>query len=792
MPLIKQTYQSLLLFLLLLTACNTQPTPTPIPTSTPSNTLPTPTLASTRNILLPPQPTIQLEASTPIPPTPIPTTNAPPTPLPSPTPFPQQLTIGTSAQGQPITARRLSAPGNPIHHIKIILVGGASGTDSSPTTINTLYNHLETNPNLIPNHTTIWFIPTWNPDGRVHQTPTKPNGVQLMHNAYAHQDDCPGNNWLASDNNQNGLHPYSAPEAQALLQFSQDAQLVLFYENDTILNQLVVDTCRQYSTIDALAQTISPIYQYPVAPLRDANGYFVDQLAGDGLTTVTIRSRSDTDPARHLQALTTTLTQLNTILTTTAVPATHTWLDDTNTATWQYPAGTFPHPLAILPNDAANTLYMIDGGRVLALNLTTPTTPQTLLNPGSIIDNVRVLEPLDLGRQWGDLYVLDRAGDIYHLNLATGQWQIDRYDRPISDRSSHYYVALSNNPTHRFLLETSYKYIVRYNSNEQQLWLTAEERAVDIAAAGGDVFVLSRANDSPAGMIRLYRDGAELRAFRPNHPIHQPRALAVSDNAVYILDHAGNRLQILDRLGRLQEIRQFRHRTPITALWVTPDDTQLILATTDKLFFYGQNQTDTTIPGPPDTTFRPHNPTLLASIPPLLSPIGGSAIGQRENHMPGAPRHYRLGIHGGVDFYWQRNTPVRAVADGTVIRALTDYTPPTPAQFAAQRAQALELGYTTADALDFYRGRQVWIEHDNGLISYYNHLAAITPGITVGARVTRGQQVGTVGNSGSPASLESPTADAHLHFELWLNNHYLGQYLRPIEIREWLDTLFYQ
>ena len=47
-----------------------------------------------------------------------------------------------------------------------------------------------------------------------------------------------------------------------------------------------------------------------------------------------------------------------------------------------------------------------------------------------------------------------------------------------------------------------------------------------------------------------------------------------------------------------------------------------------------------------------------------------------------------------------------------------------------------------------------------------------------------------MGNSGSPASLESETEDAHLHFELRLGDHYIGQYLRPIETREWLNEIF--
>ena len=36
------------------------------------------------------------------------------------------------------------------------------------------------------------------------------------------------------------------------------------------------------------------------------------------------------------------------------------------------------------------------------------------------------------------------------------------------------------------------------------------------------------------------------------------------------------------------------------------------------------------------------------------------------------------------------------------------------------------------------------------------------------------------------------TEDAHLHFELWVDGHYLGQFLRPIEVRELVEELFGQ
>ena len=133
--------------------------------------------------------------------------------------------------------------------------------------------------------------------------------------------------------------------------------------------------------------------------------------------------------------------------------------------------------------------------------------------------------------------------------------------------------------------------------------------------------------------------------------------------------------------------------------------------------------------------------------------------------------------------------PVRAVADGVVIRALVGYRPLTAAQAEAWDTLCHNAGYTPDEVLDGYRGRQVWIDHGGGLVSRYAHLGSIADGIVVGATVVQGQPIATVGNSGTPRSVDSQTYDVHLHLELWLGDHYIGQFLRPIEAREWVERI---
>lgn len=87
--------------------------------------------------------------------------------------------------------------------------------------------------------------------------------------------------------------------------------------------------------------------------------------------------------------------------------------------------------------------------------------------------------------------------------------------------------------------------------------------------------------------------------------------------------------------------------------------------------------------------------------------------------------------HYAVDIAVEKDTPVKATADGTVI-------------FAEWTAET---------------GHVVILEHSYGLISVYKHNASITK--SQGDLVKAGEVIATAGNSGEY------TTGTHLHFELW-------------------------
>lgn len=472
--------------------------------------------------------------------------------------------------------------------------------------------------------------------------------------------------------------------------------------------------------------------------------------------------------------------------------------DQTNTGTWRYQPDSFIRPIAL--ESDGQMAYLLDAGRVLALDLTQPAAAAVMLQPDDIVADVRVLEPLDLALTADALRVLDRAGDVYRMDLASQTWSLDRYDRPVEASSGHYFVAIdtADHPppdaaeaADPYLLETNYKFVTQYGAALPSAWRLPDQRAVDVSAVGDRVYVLQRELHDTQGQVTQYRYTASVPGFRTRFPIDRPRQLVATDTAVFVLDQDGARLLAFDpQSGALTGITQLPAGEQISAFWADTAGQTLILAGRDRLYFPGQPERLAAIAGgTPLSGPQPHDPEFLAGLTDLRVPIGGSNITFRDFQMPGAPRHYRLGIHYGSDFYWQPGTQVLAAGDGVVVRADVDYAPPTAVDLGRWWSETQARGFTSDDILNSYLGRQIIIEHANGLTSRYAHLSEIAPEVEVGTAVARGQVIGAVGNSGSPASLDGPTSDAHLHFELWSGDHYVGQFLRPIEAREWIEQI---
>lgn len=109
----------------------------------------------------------------------------------------------------------------------------------------------------------------------------------------------------------------------------------------------------------------------------------------------------------------------------------------------------------------------------------------------------------------------------------------------------------------------------------------------------------------------------------------------------------------------------------------------------------------------------------------LFPPVKGTISSQYDVN----EKHY------AVDIVTEKDAPVKAAADGTVI-------------FAEWTAET---------------GHVVIIEHDNNLITAYKHNASLSA--TQGDLVKAGEVIAIVGNTGDF------TTGPHLHFELWSNGY---------------------
>jgi murein DD-endopeptidase MepM/ murein hydrolase activator NlpD len=225
--------------------------------------------------------------------------------------------------------------------------------------------------------------------------------------------------------------------------------------------------------------------------------------------------------------------------------------------------------------------------------------------------------------------------------------------------------------------------------------------------------------------------------------------------------------------------------TVIAANQITDPDA---LSVGQVLVIPGARFTPAPVPATP-----PPDPRLTG----FIFPIEGACLPEREALMPNAPREYRHGVHEGVDFYAGENcveivggTPAVAVKDGTIIRAGHGFAEMTPAELEEILARTAAQGYTDEAALDRFRGRQVWIDHGDGIVSRYSHLSAIPLEIREGVRVGAGEVVGYVGDSGTPEAVTNPGVEFHLHWELRVGDSYLGAGLPPDEVRELYERLF--
>ena len=131
----------------------------------------------------------------------------------------------------------------------------------------------------------------------------------------------------------------------------------------------------------------------------------------------------------------------------------------------------------------------------------------------------------------------------------------------------------------------------------------------------------------------------------------------------------------------------------------------------------------------------------------LKAPVEYARISSHYNPRRFHPVLKRVRPHLGTDYAAPRGTPIRAVADGRVLRA----------------------SYSGGN------GNYVKIKHDNVYTTQYLHMSKFGPGIKSGVHVKQGQTIGYVGSTGLATG-------PHVCFRFWKNGrqvNHLREYLPP-------------
>ena len=165
--------------------------------------------------------------------------------------------------------------------------------------------------------------------------------------------------------------------------------------------------------------------------------------------------------------------------------------------------------------------------------------------------------------------------------------------------------------------------------------------------------------------------------------------------------------------------------------------------------------------------------------------------------LPNSPRAYRSGIHQGVDFMcYERGRYAVAALDGRAVVVVGDYEDPEADDRDQLLDVAAQLDATPPYTLLTLYGNYVVIDHgvipDVGhVVTIYAHLEEVDPAVRVGETVQAGQRVGEIGNRGTHAAATGDFyTDPHLHWELHIDNQYLGAGLTAQETRHVYTYLF--
>lgn len=460
----------------------------------------------------------------------------------------------------------------------------------------------------------------------------------------------------------------------------------------------------------------------------------------------------------------------------------------------------------------ADTVYVVADGALYTIDpgaLSEGEAPlEGLLEPGDRVGERVVQEIADVALSPDDnlLFALDKAGHVYRVDLESGRATLTYRAAPDPEEDfTSQLVALTVNERGRpVVLDTAYGALWE-PTGQRELTPIGETLTFtdgnDVAYAAGSAYVLRR-----DGTISTVSGTAAARTWGAGPASGTGFSLFRSDylgvSGLYVVDAVGREVIGYD----LQGAALSRHAFVFGDMGLLRDATfagdRLYAVADGDLYVYpGPDGTTGACPPPTGIDAQPrpllYGVDVLAAMRGWRFPIEGGTLPDWPRVYPGASRIYRMGVHRGMDiYYWDgpegftTGWPVLAVAPGEVVSATVPYTPLTAAEYDDLIDEALAAGATPEDVLTRLSGKQVVIEHAEGLRSVYSHLDEIADGVRAGEAVRLSQQIGTVGATGTEGEGRPGEAAPHLHVEFWIGDRYLGQGITLPETLWWFQQIF--
>lgn len=193
-----------------------------------------------------------------------------------------------------------------------------------------------------------------------------------------------------------------------------------------------------------------------------------------------------------------------------------------------------------------------------------------------------------------------------------------------------------------------------------------------------------------------------------------------------------------------------------------------------------------------------HKEEIIEQLQVLSSPLKGVKPDLYPSHLPGAKRIYRGGFHEGLDWYSystgaviNEQTPVYAMGEGTVVRVDHKYRGYESVQERERDLQVCQsYGKTPLYILDKLRGRQVWIQYENGVQARFAHLSNIASELQVGSKVDQDTLIGFVGNSGTSGEVNKNGTEMHLHVDLLVKGRLFWEGFTKEEVTHIIQAVF--